>query len=154
MSIAFDVPPMWLWQGNLCIKHPTSSPGDLDKNSVRLLRDSIAARTKYDGGWLSEPLTIYAMCFLAELMKGGKPEFLLTKIGVSRVSEFPTNQCRKTKKILSSWWRGYSVGPSTLKWLKWNPSEAFTCFFWNMVLKSLSGYQSQLASPPVINRCV
>lgn len=41
---------------------PMNTQGDLDRWSSDLLRNSIAARTKYDGGWLSEPLTIYALC--------------------------------------------------------------------------------------------
>ena len=41
------------------------STGDLDGYSLSLLQNSISARAKYDGGWLSEPLTIYALCFLA-----------------------------------------------------------------------------------------
>jgi len=46
------------------VERPLST-GDLDGYSLSLLQNSISARAKYDGGWLSEPLTIYALCFLA-----------------------------------------------------------------------------------------
>lgn len=41
---------------------PMNTQGDLDGYSLSLLQNSISARAKYDGGWLSEPLTIYALC--------------------------------------------------------------------------------------------
>eukprot|EP00435_Cladocopium_sp_Y103_P016914 s760_g4.t1 len=49
---------------------PMNTQGDLDKYSLDLLQMSISARTKYDGGWLSEPLTMYALCE-KWLQKGG-----------------------------------------------------------------------------------